>query len=593
MKKWSLKSALVVPLATVLLSAALWPAAGYGAFSNVTDQAGLTSSTQSRGAAWGDYDADDCVDLYVTAAEGGTLYRNNCNGTFTNVTSSAGVGGGSQGWGAAWSDYDADGDLDLYVGHNGANRLYRNNGNGTFTDVAGTAGVADSGGTAGVTWADFDADGDLDLFVVNRFGTGDLTDRLYRNNGNGTFTDVAVAAGVAGDANRKSFMGVWFDYDNDGDIDLYLSVDFGDDVLYRNNGNSTFSDVSLTAGIVDPQHGMGVAIGDINNDGCLDVLSSNNTQADDAEHNASALYVNNCNGTFTRVSEAMGILDRRVVEWGANFVDIDNDMDLDLSIVAGGMLSSGEPNVLYENSGLCDGAFFEITNGAGVANSGAAFGSAWADYDNDGDLDWFVANETGSNVLFRNDGPSGNHLKLKLFGEGSNTRAVGAVVKVTAGGVEQTRLVQAGGSYASAEDMQLHFGLGVKTAAERVSILWPAGTLTEFTNVAAGSLDVFESGSEPPPPPPPPPSGSDATIMGTVFNPSGIPEPGVRVRLYDSVLGVELAMTESDAAGQYTLVGPAGDYRLQAFKSGFRNARVNVSLSEGEVLSQDLTLRAR
>jgi hypothetical protein len=597
MKAQSPIVALLNPVTPILCIFLLWTSTSFGAFTDVTSQAGLTSSAESRGAAWSDYDGDDCVDLYVSDTGGGALYKNNCDGTFTDVTASAGVGSANQAWGAAWGDYDGDSDLDLYVGTTNSNALYRNNGDGTFSNVASSAGVADDRATAGVSWADFDSDGDLDLFIVNRFpgANPDLTDGLYRNNGDGTFTDVAADAGVAGDTNRKSFMGVWFDYDNDGNIDLYISVDFGNDVLYRNNGNGTFDDVSFQAGITDPQHGMGVAVGDVNQDGCMDVLSTNNTQADDAEHNASALYINNCNGTFSRMSEAMDVLDRKVVEWGANFVDYDNDTDLDLSIVAGGMLTSGEPNVLYESTGSCDGSFFDITAASGVSNTGAAFGSVWADYDNDGDLDWFIANETGSNVLLRNDGPSGNHLKVKLYGAGSNTRAIGAVVKVTSGGVTQSRVVQAGTSYASAEESHPFFGLGVKTAAERVSVLWPSGTLTELSDIAAGNVEIFESGSEPPPPPPPPPPGTDAVVMGTAFNPSGIPEENVQVRIYDPVAKQEVDVTFSDASGQYSLTAPAGSYKLQARKvnSGYKNFRLDITLTEGEILNQDVTLTAK
>ena len=594
MKTRALYSALHALLASVFLSVAAWPTLSHAAFTDVTGPAGLTSSNIARGAAWGDYDNDGCVDLYVDAATGGTLYKNNCNGTFTDVTGLAGIIiGGDQEWGSAWGDYDGDQDLDLYVSTgSGPNILYRNNGNGTFTNVAAAAGVDDRRGSAGVSWVDFDIDGNLDLFVANRFTGGNRADALYRNNGNGTFTDVAVSAGVAGDSNRQSFMGVWFDYDNDRDMDLYLSVDFGNDTLYRNNGNGTFSDVSLAAGITDPQHGMGITVGDINNDGCMDVLSTNNTQGDpsDVEHNTSALYLNNCNSTFTRVSEAIGILDRAVVEWGANLVDYDNDMDLDLSIVAGGMLSNGQPNVFYENSGSCNASLFDITTNSGTDNSGAAFSSIWADYDNDGDLDWFIANEHGSNALMRNDGATGNHLKVKLFGAGANTHGIGAIIKVTAGGIVQSRVVQAGTSYASAEESLGFFGLGVKAAADRVTVLWPAGSQTDLTNVSAGTLQVSESGATPPPPPPPPAAG--AIVQGTVFNPSGLPEEQVTVKLYDSGAALEVDTTLSDVAGQYSLAAPAGTYELQAEKpgSGLTNVSLSVTLADGEVRVQDLTL---
>lgn len=577
-------------LLATFLAILTFPVVGTAGFSNVTVPAGLADGGTSRSASWGDYDNNGCVDLFVTGDARSVLYWNDCNGAFQDATTSAGAEGIDEAWGAAWADYDADGDLDLYVGRQGrANMLLNNNGNGTFTDVAVGAGVADTSTTAGVSWADYDEDGDLDLFVANRFGTGDLTDRLYRNNGNGTFTDVAVAAGVAGDSLRKTFMGIWFDYDNNGLLDLYLAVDFGNDVLYRNNGNGTFSDVSFAAGITDPQHGMGANVGDINHDGCLDVLSSNNTHGveNDAEHNATALYINNCDGTFSRQSESMGILDRAVVEWGLNFVDFDNDMDLDVSIVAGGMLSSGEPNVLYENSGSCNAALFDVTAKSGVGDTGEAFGSAWADYDNDGDLDWFVANANGDNVLYRNDGPSGNYLKLNLIGAGANTGAVGATVKVTAGGITQMRIVQAGNSYVSMDESAPFFGLGVKDAADQVVIVWPTGAQTTLNNVAANQiLQVTESGAPPPPPPPP---GDLALVTGTTFNSSGVPEEGVRVRALDPVTHAEFARDFSDANGLYSLDLDPGTYDIRANKSGWGATSAFVTVGAGETLTVDFS----
>ena len=463
-------------------------------FTDVTSEAGISGGGGWRGAAWADYDGNGCVDLFLSGDSRSVLYGNDCDGTFQDVTGTAGVEGAGSQWGPAWAD--GDGDLDLAVGRqDGANYLYRNNGDGTFTDVAVAAGVADMRSTAGVTWGDYDNDGHLDLFVANRFGDEDRTDGLFANNGDGTFTDVALAAGVRGSRLRMTSTGVWFDYDNDGFQDLYLAVDSADDVLYHNERNGTFSDASRAAGISDPQHGAGVSVGDINQDGCMDVLSSNNTQGapGDAEHNASALYLNNCNGTFTRQSETLGILDRAVAEWGLNFIDFDNDMDLDASIVAGGLLSSGEPNVLYENSGS---SLSDVTVRSGASNTGAAFGSAWADYDDDGDLDWFIANAEGSSALLRNDGPSGNYLKIDLSGAGSNTRAVGAIIRVTAGGATQTRVVQAGNSYASMDDSAPLFGLGASDAADEVVVLWPSGAQTTLTEIAANqTLAVTESGA--------------------------------------------------------------------------------------------------
>lgn len=567
-------------------TAALWASAAANAaftFTDITATSGLPTGSVIEGAGWGDYDGDGCIDLLLARASGTGLFKNNCAGVFTDVTASAGISDTFMGWTAVWADYDGDGDLDAYVAsHQGANALYQNNGNGTFTDVASAAGVAGNQGSAGASFADYDADGDLDLFVANRFDEvgPDLTDRLYRNEGNGTFTEVGAAAGVAGPSTRMSFMGAWFDYDNDGRIDLYLSVDFGNDVLYKNNGDGTFSDVSAAAGIADPQHGMGVAIGDVNNDGCLDVVSSNNTQGDpsDVEHGPSVLYLNNCNGTFTNVAAAAGILDRAVVEWGANFVDVDYDADLDLSIVAGGMLSNGEPNVLYENDGQ---GFVDVTTQSGVADSGAAFGSAWADIDNDGDLDWFVANARLTSKLFRNDTVTGNHLKIVLNGAAQNTHGVGARIDLISGFQKQARVIQAGLSYASAEEQAAFFGLGSRTQADKITVHWPSGKVTELENVAANqTVEVTEDDQVP---------VTTGTFTGVTLNPSGLPEPGVTVLVKDAA-GVLTAYL-SDAAGNYTIVLPAGAYGLRAVKTGFKGrAPIQFTLAAGETKVVNLRL---
>ncbi|MGZ8225548.1 MAG: FG-GAP repeat domain-containing protein [Methylococcaceae bacterium] len=233
------------------------------------------------------------------------------------------------------------------VSYTDASKLYQGNCNGAFTDVSASAGISAPAGGFAVNWADYDADGDMDVYVAST-----ANNVLYKNNGNGTFTDVAATAGVGGSSSRQSFMGIWFDYDNNT-LDLYVTVDFGNDILYSNNGNGTFTDVTVAAGINGLQHGMGVAVGDLNMYGCFDLVSTNNTIGSNAINRQSFLYINNCNGTFTEAAEAKGIKDLDVVDWGANFVAFDNDADLDFSIIASGMLSAGQPNVLYENPNIC------------------------------------------------------------------------------------------------------------------------------------------------------------------------------------------------------------------------------------------------
>jgi len=484
-------------------------------FTDVSAAAGVdVVNGGSGGAGWADYDNDGCLDLLVAGSDDNWLYRNNCDGTFTDVTAAAGITIPEMGQSVAWGDYDGDGDLDVYITGRGGiepNALYRNNGDGTFTERGADAGVDDSRGSSNASWADYDEDGDLDLFVANRwttFATDDRTDRLYRNDGDGTFTDVAPSLGIGGADDRLTFSGVWADLDENGTVDLYLAVDFGDDVYYYNNGDGTFADRSVEANVNDPQHGMGLAVGDLNNDGCLDVGSTNNHQGDtDPTHIPSVINLSNCDGTFTNSSDAVGVLDRDVVEWGINFVDYDNDGDSDISIVAGGMLSTGEPNVLYENVGGAGTipSFVDVTAATGTEESGAAFGSAWADYDRDGDLDWFVANQRGTNTLFRNDGPVGNHLKVVLQGFDDNLRGVGSRVDVTAGGVTMARVIQAGLSYLSSEELAAFFGVGTNTTAD-VTVTWPNGVVDTALGVPVnqtvtigqgmGVVSIFADGFE-------------------------------------------------------------------------------------------------
>jgi len=496
-------------------------------FTDIAVSAGL--GIHSRSTGWGDYDNDGCLDVMMTSDTSPKLFRNNCDGsnTFTDVSATAGITAPAMNWAAVWADVNGDDLLDVYLtaqAETTYNVLYINQGNGTF--VADTSAPVSGRGSAGASFADYDGDGDLDLFVAGRFGSTNNQDALLRND-NGTFTDVTDLAGLGGQAGRLTFMGLWFDYDMDGDQDLYLTVDFGTDVLYQNNGDGTFTDVSLAAGIGLPQHGMGVYTGDLNNDGCLDIASSNNNgdttnDPETDEHGPSIIYLNNCDGTFTVASYASGIADRAVVDWGLNFIDYDNDGDLDFSQVSGGMLSSGQPNAFYENDG--SGQLFDITAAAGVSDSGDAFGSAWIDVDNDGDLDWFVSNSGNPsfpNALYRNDSATGHYLKVKLNGIAPNTDAVGATVKITAGSRTQMRVIQAGLSYGNSEELAAFFGLGVKTVADNVTVIWPNGTQSEVLNVAVDQTLVIDEDTSNVP--------LVGTVTGSVTDPNGLPLAGAAV----------------------------------------------------------------
>ena len=469
-----------------------------GKFVDVTLEANLTGS--SRTASWADINNDGCVDLInMTSTRG--VFINDCEGGFVDTLETSGLPTttGTGTWSISFADYDADGDLDGFITSGGAEGgLYANDGTGQFTKM--NVGFAEESTMVGASWADYDNDGDLDLFLAQRWDVNDEErnnlDFLYRND-DGQFIDVAAEAGVQGVGTRLTFMGIWFDYDNDGDQDLYLAIDFGDDVLYQNQGDGTFEDVSTAAGILSaPAHGMGVYVADFDNNGCFDVISSNNGTFDVGsdeldEHGPSAMYLNNCDGTFSLASEERGFLDRGVVEWGLNFIDYDNDGDQDVSVVAGGMLMpEGAENALFENDG--NNQLHDITDAAGAQNTGSAFGSIWADYDMDGDLDWAVSNSTEEGLnLLRNDSDTGNFLFVDLEDFTTlNRDGIGAVIEVTAGSRTQRRVVMAGLSYGGSEPLEQHFGLGVKTTATMVTVKWPDGEMTMIEDVPANQTLV-------------------------------------------------------------------------------------------------------
>lgn len=585
-------------IALGLATAATLPAVSSAAnFSDIAAQANVDLT--SRGGSWGDFDGDGCQDLILTKTGGVTVLANilddqlGCLGVFHDVTLGSGITGPSAAWSAVWADYDGDNDLDVYIttmSETEPNALWRNEGNGSFTDVTAALGLDIIKGSAGASWGDYDGDGDLDIFVAGRFGLGGLGDELFRNDGS-SFTNVAAAAGVEGAADRATFMGLFFDYDNDGDQDLYVSVDFGSDVLYQNNGDATYTDVSIAAGIDQPEHGMGLSLGDFNNDGCMDIASSNNTgtgteDPDDADHEASVLYLNNCDGTFTGVNEEIGIKDQNIVEWGLNLVDYDNDGDLDFSVVAGGMLSAGEPNTFYENDGT--GQLFDITEAAGVSNEGAAFGSIWADIDNDGDLDWYV-NNTGSEelpgALFKNSSAKGHYLKVDLQGAGMNTDGVGAIVKVTAGSRTQMRIISAGTSYVGGEPMIAHFGLGVKNRVDSVKVIWPNnGGVSEVLDLRANQTILIEQPDLEP---------GLGVVTGMVVSSEGVAVEDAAVTLRDAGSNQIVESVFTDVNGAFVIDSlMAGSYKLDAFHpSEVPSKAVTFDLEEGGIADFVLQLR--
>jgi len=431
-------------------------------FTDITAQAGLADPGNERGVAWGDYDNDGDPDLYIAVLYGlDRLYRNEGGGTFVDVTREAALADSSISGAPAWCDYDGDGDLDLFVGRVGANALFRNKGDGTFTDVAGKAGVTGDVTSWGVAWGDYDRNGTVDLYVAN-FGSS--PNRLYSNNGDGTFTDVAESAGVADRGSGTSAS--WCDYDDDGDLDLYLANKDGANRLYRNEDNGSFTEVAEASLAQDNNDGIGTIWGDCDDDGDFDLFISVN-------YAKNRLFLNGGEGTFIAAPESAG-LDHSGSSRGIGWGDFDNDGDLDLYLAK----SIGE-NKLYENEGNC--VFADITAGSCMGDSNSGTAVAWADFDEDGDLDLVLSNFGTTMRLFRNNSPADRHwLDVRLESPGGNTRAVGARVQVFAGDDTWVRDHNPGTGYQSQSPHQIHFGLGSQTRVDSLVVRWPAGEISRF-----------------------------------------------------------------------------------------------------------------
>jgi hypothetical protein len=525
-------------------------------FSNITKQAGITfthfkgskgTSTileeAGPGVCVGDYDNDGWQDIYFVNGRDlyhrgisarNALYHNNGDGTFTDVTEKAGAPGNAYGLGCVWGDYDNDGFPDLYVTQYGKNILYHNNGNGTFTDVTDKARV---GGTdfgtvfhTGATFFDYDRDGRLDLYVggyaafgpaSQRYCTigagiptscrpsvyGGTPDVLYHNNGDGTFTNVTKAANIYQPKGLNLSVGA-ADYDNDGWPDLFVANDGLEAYLYHNEHNGKFKEVAVSSGMALTADGatmaaMCISLGDYDNDGNLDLYVSDFQLASDH------LWHNDGHAFFDESSDLAGITlpTKHVLSFGGGFVDFDNDGWLDLFIANGHVYEAVEQvfpdthykqiNSLFRNNGA--GKFIEVTREAGNGFSVpyAGRGAAFADFDNDGNVDVVVANNGDPPLLLHNGGAPGNHFaNFKLAGTKSNRDAMGARLRLQAGGISQIREIAGGGSYLSQSDLRAHFGLGRATVAESVEITWPSGLRQTYRNIAADAFYLVEEGKE-------------------------------------------------------------------------------------------------
>ncbi len=524
----------------------------YAQFTDVAKQAGLTApviyggidqkkyivEANGCGCAFIDYDNDGWMDIFLlsgTRLEGAPpgatnrLYKNNRDGTFTDVTEKAGLT--AVGWanGVCVGDYNNDGFDDLFITYFGQNRLYRNNGDGTFTDVTKEAGLFESGPArwgAGCAWVDYNRDGHLDLFVSNyiRFSfehapvpgasstcnwkgipvncgpRGLPTGRhlLYRNNGDGTFTDVTKESGIAAATESYGMTVVAADFDEDGWPDIFVACDSTPSLLFMNNHDGTFREEGVVRGVAlsddgMEQAGMGVGIGDYNLDGHLDLFKTHFIG------DTCGLYRNDGKGSFDEMTRAAKVgVETRFTSWGAGMVDLDNDGYPDILFVTGSVYPEVEkklpqypyktPRALFRNLG--NGAFEELETqgGSGITTPHSSRGCAFGDFDNDGDLDVLIVNMNEPPSLLRNDlNPKYNWIKFKLEGVKSNRSAIGARVLVHFGGKVQAQAVVSQSSYYSCNDPRLHFGIGDAKEVD-VDVFWPNGLHEVFRKLSANRL---------------------------------------------------------------------------------------------------------
>ncbi|MGB8011502.1 MAG: CRTAC1 family protein [Terriglobales bacterium] len=522
-------------------------------FVDIAEHAGVTAKTEDggdktkryiiettgSGAAFFDFDNDGWPDIFLvngSRLEGfpkgqeptSHLYSNQHDGTFSDVTQKAGVGLVGWGQGVCAGDYDNDGFVDLFVTFWGHDVLLHNNGNGTFTDVTRKAGLwhEDARWSTGCTFLDYDRDGRLDLFIAHYVdfdpqhtpepgsGTACLWkgmpvmcgprglkgthSELYHNNGDGTFTDVSEASGVAKTDAYYCFTALTGDFDNDGWPDIYVTCDSTPSLLFHNNHDGTFTETAVETGVAfndggREQAGMGADAVDYDGDGWLDIVKTN--FSDDT----ATLYHNNHDGTFSDVTAAAGLgKNSQFLGWGTLFVDIDNDGWPDIFMANGHVYPEldnkglnntfRERKVLYWNEH--NGRFRDISldSGPGITTPFNSHGVAAADFDNDGSIGILVNNSHDRPSLLKNLGEHGNWILLKLEGTKSNRDAIGARVTLRVGDHQQIQEVRSGGGYISQSDFRLHFGLGKAIKADAIEIRWPSGLVQRFENVTGNRI---------------------------------------------------------------------------------------------------------
>lgn len=520
-------------------------------FTDITTPAGITfkhvAAPEKRyivesmggGVALLDYDNDGDLDIYFVnslsvdlvkskAKTKSDLYRNDGDGKFTDVSLKAGVSDIGWGMGVAVGDYNNDGFEDLYVTCLGPDHLLKNNGNGTFSDVTDKARVSDPRWSTGASFVDYDNDGDLDLFVSNyvdfdinnlpEFGKGTSCnyksipvqcgprglkgagDSLFRNNNDGTFTDVTKQAGVSDENGFYGLGVISTDLDDDGRIDIFVANDSTPNFHYKNNGDGTFKEIGFLAGTAVNENGseqgsMGVTVGDYDHDGKLDLFVTNFAD----EYNT--LYHNNGGGSFTDLSYAAKVAAVSLphVGWGTKFFDYDNDGWVDLFVANGHVYPQlpnyRQPRLLHKNNR--DATFTEVSSqfGAVLTENRVSRGVAFGDLDNDGDVDLVIVDLDGPPQVLRNDGGNANNsILIKTIGVKSNRLGIGARVKVISGDLSQIDEVRSGDSYISQSDLRLHFGLEKRSRVDLIEVRWPSGLVEKITGVGVNTIVTIKEG---------------------------------------------------------------------------------------------------
>ncbi|HEV2493621.1 MAG TPA: CRTAC1 family protein [Terriglobia bacterium] len=497
--------------------------------------------TVGGGVALFDYNGDGLLDIFIVNGSSfqildnprvprtsSRLFRNNGDGTFTDVTRQSGLVNDGWGMGVAVADFDNDGHRDVFITNYGRNRLFHNNGNGSFTDVTQEAGLGGGNWSTGCAWSDYDRDGRLDLYVAryvdfNRaaipppgtynyclyqgvpvacgpLGLPGLADLLYHNEGGGKFREVSIEAGVRDTDKAYGFSVVWCDFDNDGWPDAYVANDSMPNYLWHNKRNGTFEEIGMAAGCAvsgdgRPQSSMGVAVGDYDNDGWMDLLVTNFSEDYDT------LY-HNVHGEFDDVSYAAGLGTTTYAQlgWGTGFIDFDNDGWLDLFIANGHIYPQADKasnhyfqhNQLFRN--LHDGRFALLADReSGFGQAWSSRGTAWGDLNNDGAVEIVVNNIDQVPFLYTpSKRAGGNWVRVNLEGAKSNRDAIGARVVVTSGKLTQTDEVRAGDSYLSTCDLRLHFGVGEAQTIDRLEIRWPSGQVESHDHLAVNRQHQFK-----------------------------------------------------------------------------------------------------